>query len=145
MGANPLANSRDLSSFSVQWCCRWRALERSKAEGTGFEPSRPAGPLRRSVSLSQSRVAAYINPAFTLGMAFSVGDSSKFPPFLVAQVVGASVGAVLVWLHFLRYWRQSKIRSLKLPCVSTMPTIRNFGANLLTCEHHPAMHERLFI
>src|SRR3984957_2149440 len=34
----------------------------------------------------------YINPAFTLGMAVSSGDFSKFWPFLVAQVSGADRG-----------------------------------------------------
>jgi len=65
-------------------------------------------------------------------MAISSGDFSKFWPFLVAQMLGAIVGAVLVWLHFLPHWSQTEDPNIKLACFSTMPAIRNFGANLLS-------------
>ena len=65
-------------------------------------------------------------------MAISSGDFSKFLPFLVAQILGAILGAVVVWLHFLPHRPQTEDPSLKLACFSTMPAIRNFGANLIS-------------
>jgi glycerol uptake facilitator protein len=42
------------------------------------------------------------------------------------------VGALLVWIYFLPHWRETEDDSVKLACFSTMPAIRNFGANLLS-------------
>ena len=72
----------------------------------------------------------YINPAFTLGMVISTGDYSKFWPFLVAQMLGAIVGAVLAWLHFSPHWRETEDPNTKLLCFSTMSAIWSIGANL---------------
>jgi glycerol uptake facilitator protein len=111
-------------------------LKRSKAEGAGWLAI-AAGWAFAVVFGVFTAIAcgspdAYINPAFTLGMAVSSGDFSKFWPFLVAQVLGAIVGAVLVWVHFLPHWRQTEDADVKLSCFSTMPAIRNFGANFLS-------------
>jgi glycerol uptake facilitator protein len=68
----------------------------------------------------------------TFGVAIESGDFSKFIPFFVAQMLGAMLGALLVWLHFLPHWRETEDPGLKLACFSTMPAIPNFGANLLS-------------
>jgi glycerol uptake facilitator protein len=47
-------------------------------------------------------------------------------------MLGAIVGAVLVWLHFYPHWRETEDPNVKLGCFSTMPAIRNFGANLIS-------------
>ncbi|HUA61431.1 MAG TPA: MIP/aquaporin family protein [Verrucomicrobiae bacterium] len=75
---------------------------------------------------------AALNPAVTFGLAVETGDFSKFLPFLVAQLLGAMLGALLVWLHFLPHWAETEDPGVKLGCFSTMPAIRNFGANLLS-------------
>src|ERR1035438_10317085 len=43
---------------------------------------------------------ADLNPAVTLGNAVRGGIYSKFVPFFIAQLLGAVVGATLVWLHY---------------------------------------------
>jgi glycerol uptake facilitator protein len=111
-------------------------LKRSKAQGAGWLAI-AAGWAFAVVFGVFTAIAfgspdAYLNPAFTLGMAISSGDYSKFLPFLVAQMLGAIVGAVLVWLHFLPHWGQTEDPNLKLACFSTMPAIPNLGANLLS-------------
>jgi glycerol uptake facilitator protein len=111
-------------------------LKRSKAEGAGWLAI-AAGWAFAVVFGVFTAIAfgspdAYLNPAFTLGMAISSGDFSKFLPFLAAQMLGAIVGAVLVWLHFLPHWSQTEDPSVKLACFSTMPAIRNIAANLLS-------------
>ncbi len=111
-------------------------LKRSKAEGAGWLAIAAgwafAVVFGVFVAIACGSPDAYLNPAFTLGMAISSGDFSKFWPFLVAQVLGAIVGAVLVWLHFLPHWRQTEDPNVKLACFSTMPAIPNLGANLLS-------------
>jgi glycerol uptake facilitator-like aquaporin len=63
-------------------------------------------------------------------MVISTGDYSKFWPCLVAQMLGAIVGAVLAWLHFSPHWRETEDPNTKLLCFSTMSAIWSIGANL---------------
>lgn len=111
-------------------------LKRSKAEGAGWLAI-AAGWAFAVVFGVYASVAcgspdAALNPAVTLGFAVETGDFSKFFPFLVAQMLGAMTGATLVWLHFWPHWRETEDPNLKLACFSTMPAIRNFGANLVS-------------
>src|SRR5262249_981016 len=57
---------------------------------------------------------------------------SKAPVYMVAQVLGAIVGAALVWLHYLPHWQVTPDPSLKLACFSTGPAIRALGANFVS-------------
>ncbi len=75
---------------------------------------------------------AHLNPAVTLGFAVTTGDFSKVAPYTAAQMLGAMVGATLVWLHFLPHWRETPEVDRKLACFCTSPAIRSLGANLLT-------------
>lgn len=111
-------------------------LKKSKAEGAGWLAI-AAGWAFAVVFGVFAAIAcgspdAALNPAVTFGLAIETGDFSKFLPFFVAQVVGAMLGAFLVWLHFLPHWRETEDPGAKLACFSTMPAIQNFGANLLS-------------
>jgi glycerol uptake facilitator protein len=75
---------------------------------------------------------AHINPAVTLGFAVSSGDFSKFVPYLIAQLLGGLVGAILVWVHFLPHWKETTDAGSKLACFSTGPAIKNTVANLIS-------------
>jgi glycerol uptake facilitator protein len=75
---------------------------------------------------------AHINPAVTLGVAIRSGDFSNLPGFFVAQLLGGIVGAILVWLHFLPHWAETRDPGLKLACFSTGPAMRNTTANLIS-------------
>jgi glycerol uptake facilitator protein len=76
---------------------------------------------------------AHINPAVTLGLAISSGDYSKFVPYFIAQLLGALVGAVLVYIYFMPHWAETPDKGAKLACFSTGPSIRNLGWATL-CE-----------
>jgi glycerol uptake facilitator protein len=111
-------------------------LKRSKAEGggwmviaTGWCFAVMAGVY---VAVACGSPDGFINPAVTLGFAIQSGSFAKLVPYTIAQMAGAFVGAVLVWLHFLPHWKATEDKDLKLLCFSTMPAIRNFGANLLS-------------
>lgn len=75
---------------------------------------------------------AFLNPAVTLGFAISSGDYSKLFSLAAAQMLGAFVGATLVWLHYLPHWRETPDTSLKLGVFCTAPAIRNTAANLIS-------------
>jgi len=75
---------------------------------------------------------AHINPAVSLAVAITSGNWANFLPFFIAQLLGAFVGAILVWLHFLPHWSQTPDAGSKLACFSTGPAIRNTAANLIS-------------
>lgn len=111
-------------------------LKRSKAEGAGWMviTSGWAFAVMAGVftAIACGSSDAHINPAVTLGFAVSSGHFAKFAPYLFAQMAGAFLGGVLVWLHFLPHWQETADQSLKLACFCTAPAIRRAGANLLS-------------
>jgi glycerol uptake facilitator len=111
-------------------------LKRSKAEGAGWMVI-TAGWCFAVMAGVYTAIAcgsrdAYINPAVTLGFAISSGDYHKIVPYVTAQMLGAFVGAVLVWLHFLPHWKETTDASLKLAVFCTAPAIRKSLANLIS-------------
>jgi len=75
---------------------------------------------------------AHLNPAVTLAVAVRSGDFSNFIPFAVAQLLGAFVGAILVWINFLPHWKETDDAGGKLACFSTGAVIRGFVPNVIT-------------
>jgi glycerol uptake facilitator protein len=75
----------------------------------------------------------YINPAVTLAAAVTGGlDWAVVPGYIIAQFLGAFVGAVIVWLAYLPHWPETADPGLKLGVFSTAPAIYNTPANLIT-------------
>jgi glycerol uptake facilitator protein len=76
---------------------------------------------------------AHINPAVTI--AYAITDITPWddvPKYLAGEMVGAFIGAILVYLAYLSHWRPTEDPGLKLAVFSTAPAIRNKGQNLLT-------------
>jgi glycerol uptake facilitator len=76
---------------------------------------------------------AHLNPAVTLALA-SIGafQWSDVPGYIAAQMIGAMVGGVLVWLMYLPHWAVTQDPNLKLAVFCTGPAIRRPAANFLT-------------
>ncbi|GAA3307603.1 MIP/aquaporin family protein [Streptomyces cinereospinus] len=53
-----------------------------------------------AVYISAPLSGAHINPAVTLGIAITSGDWSNVPVYLGGQLLGAMIGATLVWLAY---------------------------------------------
>src|ERR1043166_484657 len=86
-------------------------LSKSKGEGsrwiviaTGWAMAVMAGVF---TALAFGSPDAHLNPAVTLGVAVNTGDYSRVGPYLVAQMLGAFVGAVLVWVHWMPHWKET--------------------------------------
>ncbi|HJZ65929.1 MAG TPA: MIP/aquaporin family protein [Candidatus Acidoferrum sp.] len=75
---------------------------------------------------------AHLNPAVTLGFAVRAGAYGKFLPYLSAQLLGAIVGAALVWVQYLPHWKETSDAGSKLAVFCTAPAIRNTVANLVS-------------
>jgi glycerol uptake facilitator protein len=75
---------------------------------------------------------AHLNPAVTIGVAVATGQWAQVPTYLVAQLLGAMLGATLVWLHYLPHWSVTDDSLGKRACFCTSPAIRRLGANTLS-------------
>lgn len=76
---------------------------------------------------------AHINPAVTVGLA--AGGELEWwllPHYLIGQMIGGFIGAVLVYLVYLSHWNETQEPGLKLAAFSTAPAIRSHGRNFLT-------------
>ncbi len=75
---------------------------------------------------------AHINPAVTLSLA-SIGafDLSLVPGYIAAQMVGAFLGAVVVWLSYLPHFDATEDAATVRGVFCTAPEIRSFGANFV--------------
>lgn len=109
-------------------------LKRSKAEGAGWMVIATGWGLAVMAGVFTAIACgsndAHINPAVTVGFAVSSGDYHKIAPYLMVQMLGAFLGAVLVWLHFLPHWKETPDMVSKRACFCTFPAIRNAAANL---------------
>ncbi|MCL7998521.1 aquaporin family protein [Brucella sp. 21LCYQ03] len=77
--------------------------------------------------------AGHINPAVTLAFyAAGTFPAAEVIPYIGAQMLGAFVGAVLVYLAYLSHWKPTEDKSSKLGVFCTGPAIRNIVANCLT-------------
>ena len=76
---------------------------------------------------------AHLNPAVTIGLA-SIGKFpwASVPAYVVAQMLGAFLGAVIVWLAYLPHWSVTESQPAKLAVFCTAPAIRNPVSNLIT-------------
>lgn len=76
---------------------------------------------------------AHLNPAVTLGLAFN-GDFAwnLVPQYILAQMLGAMIGATLTFLHFLPHWHETKDPGVKLGVFATGPAIPHRFSNLLS-------------
>ena len=77
---------------------------------------------------------AHLNPAVTVGLA-AIGSFSwaEVPGYLAAQMLGAFLGGILVWLTYLPHWAVTPDQGAKLAVFSTGPAIRHTAGNFI-CE-----------
>ena len=77
---------------------------------------------------------AHLNPAVTLGLLASGADLSAMEVliYLLAQLLGAFIGAVLVFVAYKQHFDEEPDPANKLGVFSTGPAIRSYGWNLAT-------------
>ena len=77
---------------------------------------------------------SHLNPAVTVGLA-SIGSVpwAEAPGHIAGQMLGAFLGAILVWLTYLPHWAVTSDPGAKLAVFATGPAIRNPAANFI-CE-----------
>jgi len=111
-------------------------LARSKAQNAGWIVI-TAGwgfAVMAAVYVVGSVSGAHINPAVTFAVALTNSNFGWGTAlyYWAAQFIGAFIGAVVVYLHFLPHWEATEDPGLKLAVFSTGPAIRNTVTNLIS-------------
>lgn len=76
---------------------------------------------------------AHLNPAVTLGFAIAGKFAwSKVGLFMVAQLIGSILGAVIVWLVYRDHFNATADPSTEMAVFCTAPAVRNRTFNLLS-------------
>jgi glycerol uptake facilitator protein len=76
---------------------------------------------------------AHINPAVTIALAWSGNfEWSSVPGYCLAQLAGACIGGVIVWLHYLPHWSKTEDKALKLAVFCNAPAVRKTIPNLIS-------------
>ncbi len=84
-----------------------------------------------AVFVTGSVSGAHINPAVTIGLAVSGQFSwSLVPVYITAQLIGAFLGAVSVWLHYRDHFEATDDADSKLGVFCTAPAIPSVANNL---------------
>ncbi len=110
-------------------------LSRSKAQNSGWIVITTGWALAVAVGVYAigSLTGAHLNPAVTIGLA-AIGATKwdLVPWYLIGEFLGAFIGAVIVFFHYLPHWAETDDPGLKLAVFSTGPAIRNTTANLIS-------------
>lgn len=76
---------------------------------------------------------AHLNPAVTIGLAFAGAfEWSQVPSYIAAQMIGAILGAAIIYLQYLPHWRATEDPGTKLGVFATGPAIPHSFSNLLS-------------
>jgi glycerol uptake facilitator protein len=83
--------------------------------------------------VSANASGAHLNPAVTVALsAAGKFDWRQVPVYLLAQMIGASLGAFLVWAHYKSHFDVTESQDGKLAVFCTAPAIRASGQNLVS-------------
>ena len=85
------------------------------------------------VYVTSSISGGHLNPAVTIALA-SAGKFSwaLVPSYILAQLLGAMLGALVVWMVYKDHFIECNDASAKLAVFSTGPSIRNLPQNFIT-------------
>jgi glycerol uptake facilitator protein len=76
---------------------------------------------------------AHLNPAVTLGLWIHGAITGSMAwKYFVGEMIGAMIGAFLVYLSYYLHWRDTEDPGLKLAVFCTGPAVRNYAWNLVT-------------
>ena len=110
-------------------------LKKSKGENGGWVVITLAWGLAvmLGVFIAGPYSGAHLNPAVTLGLAAAGTFNWSFVlPYIVAQMLGGFVGAVLVYAFYKDHYDATDDPATKLSTFCTIPAIRNYGRNLFS-------------
>ena len=112
--------------------CAAVTLKKSKVHGAGWTAIAFGWGFAVLIGAytSNSLSGAQLNPAVTVAVAIKTGHWSQVPLYFAGQLIGAMIGAFLVWLTYLGQFQANEEPTLGI--FSTIPEIDNPVQNLMT-------------
>jgi glycerol uptake facilitator protein len=110
-------------------------LSKSKAQNSGWIVITTAWAFAvfTGVVVAGPISGAHLNPAVTLGLAVQGAlPWEEVPVYFAGEMIGAFIGAVLVFFHYYPHWAESEDANLKLAVFSTGPAIRSVTWNFVS-------------
>lgn len=110
-------------------------LKRSKGEKGGWIVISTGWGFAVSIAVYTIGWASggHINPAVTFGLAVAGKTPwDLVPTYIIAQLLGAFIGAALVWVTYYLHFAKSENKTHKLLIFCTQPAIRNKSWNFIT-------------
>ena len=109
-------------------------LHRSKGEGGGWIIITAGWGFAVTIALYLVGwiSGGHLNPAITLGF-WAAGKTplAQVPFYICGQMIGAMLGAALVWISYFPHWAATPDPTLKLLCFCTKPAIRSRWSNFI--------------
>lgn len=111
-------------------CCAC-SLNKSKAQNAGWVVIALGWGLAVMMgALIAGPSGGHLNPAVSIGLAMAGSfDWALVPGYIVAQMLGGFVGAVLVYLFYIDHFKATEDQGTKLGVFCTAPAIRNTWNN----------------
>ncbi len=76
---------------------------------------------------------AHLNPAVTLGLAIAGKFAwADVPVYILAQMLGAFIGAFLVWAMYYNHFQRTNDPGSVLAVFCTGPALRNYASNIIS-------------
>jgi glycerol uptake facilitator protein len=111
-------------------------LKDTKGSGTGLLAIAAAWAFAVTIAIYVSTYfgssGAHLNPIVTIAGCVKSGDWSLFPTFIGAQLTGAMLGQLLVWLHYKPHYDVTTDKGAILASFSTGPAIKNTPFNFIS-------------
>jgi glycerol uptake facilitator protein len=110
-------------------------LKNSKSENAGWLVITTGWALAVAMAVYVAGAAsgAHLNPAVTIGLAASGKfEAGLVPSYIAAQMIGAVLGSVLVYLQYLPHWAKTDDPSVKLGIFCTAPAERHTLGNCIS-------------
>ncbi len=109
-------------------------LKKTKSENSGWIVITFAWGLAvMTAAFVAAESGAHLNPALTIALALNSDlPWADVPIYIAGQLVGAFIGAILVWLHYMKHFEATDDQAAKLGVFATGPAIRHTPSNLIS-------------
>jgi glycerol uptake facilitator protein len=102
-------------------------LNRSKAQNAGWISITAGWAIGVfagvAVSAALGDADGHLNPAFTVASVMMTGHAERLFTYIPAQILGALLGATVVWLHYKPHWKLTEDADAKFACFATAPAV----------------------